>query len=207
MFTYLFDLSCFVVLGRLSVWPVLSTIVNFPTGIRFKKKNMLLLGLFSAIQKPADQEQWSYLMSPILHEIKSYTIRFSDSDIRSFDLKIRLVICDLPAQAALLAHTQFNGFFGCLFCYQKGEKLNEIDLKKVLVRPYMTEPAAFRTNESYENDRRREENGSMGPSCMDGHVSIPDQISIDYMHQSVEVNYSFILFFASFKVCPFKVLR
>lgn len=187
---------CFIfALGRLSVWPVLATIVNFPTPIRYKKKNMLLLGLFSAVQKPADQVQWSYLMDPILQSIKSYTVRFSTTDVRLYDLKIRLIICDLPAQAALLCHIQFNGFFGCLFCYQKGEKLNEEDLKKVLVRPYMVEPAQLRTKESYEEDRRLQKNGCLGPSCMDGHVVVPDQISIDYMHQSVEVCNSLVIYF------------
>lgn len=41
--------------------------------------------------------------------------------------------CDLPARAAVLNFTQFNGFYGCCRCKQKGNRLVSMLFK---VMPY-----------------------------------------------------------------------
>ncbi len=38
------------------------------------------------------------------------------------NIKVELVVCDMPERLRLCGHTHFNGIHGCLHCFAKGEK-------------------------------------------------------------------------------------
>lgn len=52
--------------------------------------------------------------------ILGLTIAPSGFDTFTCHATLVCVTCDLPAKAIVMNFTQFNGFYGCCHCYQKG---------------------------------------------------------------------------------------
>lgn len=107
-----------------SLWPIY-VILNFlPPNIRFKKENILMVGLYFSESKPIFTEFFSPLIIELIDiERHSISVSFEEVELR---FKVQILSCclDLPARASFQNMTQYNGYHSCPFCYHTGERVN-----------------------------------------------------------------------------------
>lgn len=112
--------------SKFSIWPVYFVINELPYQERFKKENIILVGLWFGDEKP---EPNMYLL-PIYNEVIELRngIEIETPDIQNpINVKAWIICgtCDLPAKALFLNMKQYNGKFGCHKCKQPGERLEK----------------------------------------------------------------------------------
>ena len=101
-----------------SMWPVYLLINEVPRNQRFRKKNMLLWGVWQGTGKP--------MMTVFLKELikdlsilytEGFTFSVGNTEITS---RVMLIVAtmDLQARAAVLKMTQHNGEFACVYCHE-----------------------------------------------------------------------------------------
>ena len=105
--------------GPKSLWPVLCTINELD--IRFKSKFVMLSSLWFASKKPNPD---SY-MQPFVEEGRKLfregvTWRDKDGNVHRTRVMVLLSTFDSVARPMFSAMTQYNGLFGCTFCFHPG---------------------------------------------------------------------------------------
>ena len=103
------------------MWPVYLLINEVPRNQRFRKKNMLLWGVWQGTGKP--------MMTAFLKElIKDLSILYTEGltfSVGNTEITSRVMLIvatmDLQARAAVLKMTQHNGEFACVYCLEKGK--------------------------------------------------------------------------------------
>ena len=103
-----------------SAWPILFTINELPPHAR--KKHILLGGIWVENFHP----YLNMFLMPTIKELRSLYktgIAWKPDGNNEITSRFVTLICpvDSVARASLLNMTQFNGEFGCTFCYSKGE--------------------------------------------------------------------------------------
>lgn len=103
-----------------SAWPVLLTVNELPPHLR--KRNMLLAGIWVDNTHP----NLNSLLFPSvkeLHDLYTTGITWKPTGTDTVTSKFVTLMCvvDSIARPALLNMTQFNGEYGCTFCYAKGK--------------------------------------------------------------------------------------
>ena len=163
-------------------WPVQLAIVNLPPNIRFNRKFIILASVWYGPNKP----DMNILLKPILSKLNELLQRgklINTSDGRK-TMKCKLLLCvfDLPARAMAVNMIQFNGYYGCLICLDKGVH----KYKKHLYLP--TEPHKERSmlemiRYALEAVAKGETiKGVKGPTILSDYIDIVMQVVIDYMH-------------------------
>lgn len=104
-----------------SAWPVYFQINELPPHMR--KKYMLLAGIFVDDKHPL----MNNLLRPVIDELKNlYETGIVWEPSRATEVTSRFVVTvcsvDSPARSLITRTKQFNGYYGCLFCYAKGER-------------------------------------------------------------------------------------
>ena len=102
--------------GDFSVWPVWFSIADLPPILRFSYKNLILAGLWSGYEKP----HWDFVFPFLYGELQNLKDIGFCVDGKHFVCKTALLVCDMVAKAPLLKMHQYNGYFGCPYCYEKG---------------------------------------------------------------------------------------
>ena len=123
-------------------WPFWALIDDLPFPRRTALQNMILVALWKGKSKP----NFSVIGPPIKKELKDITSGLYCSELsRHFDVVLKDFICDMVAKAPSLNVVQFNGYFGCIYCYTRGlhenhrhlypcqERMLKIQLLKMLV--------------------------------------------------------------------------
>ena len=105
-----------------SAWPILLEIIELPPHAR--KRYMLLAGVWVDDQHPI----LNTLLQPIITELQVLSeegVTWKPDGITPLISKFTTLICsvDSIARPALLRMTQFNGKYGCTFCYATGRSL------------------------------------------------------------------------------------
>ena len=97
-----------------SVWSVWIEVFNLPEKVRSKFEKHALLGIWKGHSKP----NCSYFLQKIAIEMElflSSTVFVEAIGLCVFEFLF--LICDMPATAAVCLVQQFNGYYGCPYCY------------------------------------------------------------------------------------------
>eukprot|EP00734_Pompholyxophrys_sp_LG126_P000342 Pompholyxophrys_sp_v1_NODE_125_length_1742_cov_3.723770.p1 type:complete len:312 gc:universal NODE_125_length_1742_cov_3.723770:1472-537(-) len=105
--------------SRRSMWPIWGVYYDLPPESRYKRHNMTLLGV-SYGSKPI----MNRFLLPIVKVINKTFIdpmrlMVGDEEI-SYKVIVFNCVADLPAKASLLNMHQYNGEYGCPYCFHPG---------------------------------------------------------------------------------------
>ncbi|XP_069465487.1 uncharacterized protein [Ambystoma mexicanum] len=107
--------------SNVSMWPVYMLINELPIAMRKKRHNILLYGIWISPGKPP---MWSFLQ-PLYEELalleKGYEFHDENGPFVS-RCALLTCTCDLPARALVYNCVQFNGYYSCWHCLQKGKR-------------------------------------------------------------------------------------
>lgn len=116
------------------VWPLYLTINELPPHLRFRRDNMLLVGLWFGLEKP----DVNLFLKPIYDELcllkKGFKVYVPSHGHMEYKAALLCGTCDAPAKALFMRHKYFNGKFGCPKCLCRGEK--SVRTSNVFVYPY-----------------------------------------------------------------------
>lgn len=177
-------------ISKRGFWPLQISLNNLPPVLR--SKFILLAGIMIVKTEPKPDLMNLFISEFIkraldLH-LKGIKIKFSHKN-QEFVLKFTalLAIADSPARAILQNRLQYNGYFGCSYCYQIGTHLNN-----AMKYPFLAEEPDLRTHESHLKDLLNVKTGSSFKGVK-GFSAFLDLINIDivwsfildYMHNSI----------------------
>ena len=107
--------------SKFTLWPVLLFITSLPPHLQMNKDYILLAGVWFGPQKPP-----TIIVSSVLKELQylhtvGLDISISTPDGRKqIRMKLLLTVCDLPAKSMVLNQKQYNGYYSCNFCLDRG---------------------------------------------------------------------------------------
>ena len=150
------------------IWPVWIQIFNFPEKLRGKFQNLALLNLWHGKSKNRK----------VCTEIELFVRgkAFIDN-LGLCSFKFQYTICDMPVMASLCQVQQFNGYYGCPYCYIRGCHENRRILYSV------NESYRLRRNEQYKEKAKNRKFGFKDISSFHEFFPIPCFVAIDSMHQ------------------------
>ncbi|XP_023315688.1 uncharacterized protein LOC106648128 [Trichogramma pretiosum] len=108
--------------SKKSMWPIIVGVNELPYKLR--KNNLFLCGLWYGDKKPS----FNLYLKPFVDElIKLYNDGFETItyDKKKIHVKVHTLFfsSDSPARSAVMNMKQFNGEYGCTYCLQKGDRL------------------------------------------------------------------------------------
>ncbi len=107
--------------GKDSLWPQYVVVYNLPQNIRMKEENMIITALFSGRQINMHDFYNEFVME--INAInKDGGLTHMRKQLPIFCINAAL---DSTARPKLQNHTQFNGFWGCGFCYSNGVSIGK----------------------------------------------------------------------------------
>lgn len=173
--------------------PIAFSIGELPYHVRFKKENVGIACLYTGKVRCDHQQLWIHGFLEQYERIQRDPI-FMHEKGRNYYLHVKTgsVIMDMVAKAKSLNMKQFNGYFGCGHCLDKGETYQSIARnKRTRKHIYPFTPRhemVTRTHEmfiSHANiaiDRGIPFHGIKGPCTLSRFMQLPDQVPVDYMH-------------------------
>ena len=157
-----------------SVWPVWIEFFNLPEKIRGKFENHALLGIWKGKSKP----NWAFFLKKVAIELEFFlnsTVFIAGLGLTAF--KFLFLVCDMPAMASLCMVQQFNGYYGCPYCYIHGS--HQFNRMIYSVDEEITE----RANSDYEQNAALKRFGVKDNSPLSKFFPIPWNVPVDPMHQ------------------------
>jgi hypothetical protein len=139
-------------------------VANIPSSSPF------VVALFCGKQKPLNLE---FLLEFVeeLKRLMSNGIEISDARCA---VTVHSIVCDTPAKNMVKGTVQFNGYFGCDRCEQKGVYDGRMT--------YVKTDCVMRSNESFRAQSNKEHHKSVSPFC-ELSIDMIHAFPIDYMHQ------------------------
>lgn len=167
-----------------SLWPVYLMVTSIPPHLRMRAENLIVAGLWYGSIKPP----MNILLRPILNSIQL----ISEVGVQCFDgsicrAKLLMGVFDLPAKACATNTKQFNGEYGCLYCFHKGERFH-----RARIYPPMANPCPLKTTEqilalaSQAEESGEPKFGVKGKSILSEQLELPACVPVDYMHSILE---------------------
>lgn len=154
---------------------------SLPPTIRMNAENMMVGALWLGPCKPPMQT----LLPPVLSKIETLQtsgIQFQTSEgIKILKAKLLVGVFDQPAKAMVLNVVQFNGYYGCPYCLDKGVHKSH----RHLYLP--TEPHVLRFQHDIDQWALEAEEilkpvyGVKGTSQLSRHIPTKC-VALDYMH-------------------------
>ena len=174
----------FIYIVAQTLWPVLMYTISFPPAIRMNAENMMVCALWLGPCKPH-----MTILPPVLSKIDKLErdgLKFATQEGDRI-LKAKLVagVFDLPAKAMALNIMQFNGYYGCPYCLDKGVHKHKRHLY------YPDEPHRIRKQKDIKHWAQQAELtshpvcGIKGFSVLRPYLPIR-RIPVDYMHAMLE---------------------
>lgn len=167
--------------GKGSLYPVLMVCNFLPPELRFKEKNMIVVGLYYGIEKP---DFFQYL-DPIIVEFE----RLSEFGFflrgDHFQFHITHACFDLPMKSAIQNIRQYNGYSACYYCDHPGEKTqNGVRYTNQIVDSVLRDHKTMILTAGRAIKTGAIVNGVKGFSCLTGfkNIDIVRSIAVDYMH-------------------------
>lgn len=158
------------------IWPILASVLNLHPRFRSRFGNILFCSLYYGASKP----DFQFLMTNLVNQVESVNLFVNGLHIR---VKLVTLTADLPAKAACLNMTQFNGYYPCNMCQIKGVFSNEFrkmlfpDNQEIAIR---TEDS-FNCNAAVANDTSTTYFGIKGHSSLSRLIPL-SEIPFDSMH-------------------------
>ena len=172
--------------AKQSIWPILLSITSLPPGVHMNAENIILAGIWQGPIKPP----MNLVLPPVLdkiHHIKSHGIPIhTPVGQKTLRACLLLAVFDLPAKAAATNINQYNGYYNCTYCLDKGAHVSRRHLF------YPEEEHEPRTNRHLQECAREAETsgsavyGVKGRSVLSSHIDITQSVAIDYMHAVLE---------------------
>lgn len=176
------DGICLKKSGTSSVWP-LQVICNFlPPEIRFRNENILCVAFFYQQMKP-DMLDFCKPFAEEIEQLQTKGFVFRDQVFRA---AITCAVLDLPAKASFQQLIQYNGYFGCGYCMQRGEQTG-----KGVRFTWNEECCDIRTHRSFllamgdiSMKKLESKDGIIGvsPAVSFDYFDMVDSFGLDYMH-------------------------
>jgi len=107
--------------SRASFWPILA-FVNEQSAVQ-RKHNVIMLGLFFGKSKP----DFAEYLEPVIEQLLALSangIKWQtyENEVIHSRINVLCVMCDSIARPLVQMTYQFNGTYGCPYCYYKGSK-------------------------------------------------------------------------------------
>jgi len=171
--------------SKTTMWPVYYSILNLPPSVRTKASNILLGGLWIGPGKPP----FEHLLKPLIKELNDLstvgiTITLATGNV-TIKAKLVLGIFDLPAKAAILSTTLFNGEFGCQVCLHPGEQLSHRRVYPPRITTIRTHDLMISLGEDAAKCGKPKK-GVKGISPLADCLNLVDSVPVDYMHAVIE---------------------
>lgn len=145
--------------GKTGFWPVQVILNDLSPKLRFK--NVLVSGLFLTNVEPKSAELNLYLDQVYAKQMQRLYQEgieiLHDDRIITFKFCTHAFIVDAVARAIVQNRIQFNGYYGCSWCYQLGEYYKSVHG----VRYPVDQESKERTHQSHMNDVRMSEAGKI----------------------------------------------
>ena len=108
------------------IWPILLTVNELPPNIR--KDHVLLAALWFGDSKPSMNVFFEPFVNELrkLHDVGFHWTRL-DKSVALTRVKALVGVCDSVARPALQGFSQYNGKYGCSFCYDPGVYIQQGD--------------------------------------------------------------------------------
>ena len=163
-----------------SIWPVWIQVYNLPPILRSSFSNIVLLSLWHGQSKP----DFSELLIKLTAELdmlinKSVNV----PEIGRVFFRLRSLVCDMPAKAAMLCMTQFNGYYGCPHCFMRGVSHQRRMLYPCSASFVLRENRKFVEIGKLSEHKNRALLGIKRKSPLCNILSFPWDAPIDPMHQ------------------------
>ncbi|CAF1128542.1 unnamed protein product, partial [Brachionus calyciflorus] len=107
--------------SRLSIWPIFLTINELPIEKRFCLQNVIVAGLSVSFGKPNMDNLLGLIKNDLLKLEYGFSINIDG--YQNYKFFLMAAVFDKPARAAVLNVINSYGYFGCIKCYQKGQRL------------------------------------------------------------------------------------
>ncbi|XP_053398926.1 uncharacterized protein LOC123537936 [Mercenaria mercenaria] len=119
-----------------SVWPLYLIINELHPKQRFNCQNRIFAGLWFGGIKPV----MNVFLLPLIQEMSELYHTGISIILHGKEILLRgvllNVVCDAPARCLVQNFTQFNGFFGCAFCQEKGKSVKTSERGSMMSFPY-----------------------------------------------------------------------
>ena len=173
------------VLG-IQLWPIQFCISNLPPHLRGNVQNLIVAGLWLGCVKP----NLNSILQLVLNKLKYH--KENGINIQTKDgakiVRAMLIqgIFDFIAKAMALNHVQFNGYYGCPYCMDRGTYCNH----RTIWLP--SDEHEQRTLANLVEFVRQAESthksvyGIKGRSILSEHMNIILSVVIDYLHSILE---------------------
>ena len=146
------------------LWPIMG-ILDQSIG-----QSVFLIAIFHGYSKPPDIFQY---LSDFVKEMKVLESNGLHILGTHYNVRISLLLADAPVRAFLKQCSQFNSYFGCERCTQKGTWLKRIT--------YLELDSTPRTDVSFSrNDDRNHHTGKSPLKILD--IGLVSQVPLDHMH-------------------------
>lgn len=103
-----------------TLWPVLVTTTSLPPNIRMDAENVMVAALWLGPCKPP----MDILLPPTLSKIEELESRgieiMTPEGTKLLKAKLLIGVFDFPAKVSALNVVQYNGYYGCPYCTDKG---------------------------------------------------------------------------------------
>ena len=178
--------------SKTSMWLVFLMVNELPFGMRKKRENMLLCGLWFGKEKPQINLLCGPLQSTLLELESGINLQLKGGEEVTVHAFLYCVTCDTPARSAVLNMNQHNGEYCCPKCLQQGKNFRTVSGGNVRIFPYIEDNpiGPLRTADNVKANAQEAiqtgltVNGIKGPSFL---LFCPafdpvKNIGIDYMH-------------------------
>ena len=110
--------------SKSSAWPVYLKIVDLPPDIR--DEHMILAALYVRQEKPVMNAFMYPIVTEELNPLSEEGVEWINGKVKILSKFVPLgFILDLPARCSICNMKQYNGKFGCTYCYHPSESVND----------------------------------------------------------------------------------
>lgn len=172
--------------SKQALWPILLAVTSLPPGIRMNRDNIILAGVWQGPVKPPMDK----ILLPVLEkleELKQHGIEVATPNgTKTVKTCLLMGVFDLIAKAMATNFVQFNGYYGCTYCFDKGVHISRRHLY------YPSERHQPRTMRHVKRCVRAAEAdgqaryGVKGRSVLIDHINVIQAVPVDYMHAVLE---------------------
>lgn len=103
-------------------WPVIIGLCELPLALRDSIKNKIVCGVWFGKNKPTSDILFSNLIEEINFINQTGICIVKNLRTLIYNLRIYGILCDTPAKSMILNMNQFNGYYGCTYCLNPGNK-------------------------------------------------------------------------------------
>ena len=167
------------------LWPVWLQIADLPPKLRMSRNNIILAALYVGAETP----NWDDIVPHLRAELVS-DIEILDSDNLEITVKLKtvLLVSDLVAKPHILNMFQFNGYYGCHYCFAEGTTIGRTHSyyphnQQAEIREPETNDKYVEIAEYGRSGLFRNVAGIKGRSAFSSIINgLPLAAPIDYMH-------------------------